>query len=164
MASSPAHVAPDADPVSLAGDGSLPGAAGTGAGAGLAASGAGEAGASSEAEPAVATVPAGGTRADAGTPDAASTPAQQKYQRGLEHEAHEELEEAENALRDAVRLDHSRPEYLVALARVLLANTRYERAGTLAVVRPMLDVALKLAPDDTEAVEMHQMVVFEMGS
>jgi cytochrome c-type biogenesis protein CcmH/NrfG len=53
-------------------------------------------------------------------------------------------------LRDAVREAPDRAEYLTALARVLLSNPQYERGPTLNVVRPLLEHALTLAPDDAE--------------
>lgn len=87
-----------------------------------------------------------------------------KYREGVEQAASNRLDEAEVTLREAVRLDASRPEYLTALARVLLANPRYERAGTLPVVRSLLDRAVQLAPDNVEAQELHQQVIKEMSN
>ncbi|MBM4282199.1 MAG: hypothetical protein FJ137_16065 [Deltaproteobacteria bacterium] len=112
------------------------------------------------------SAPSSGASSAAGgaASDNDASPADRKYREGLAHEAAQRLGDAEAALRDAVRLDHNRPECLTALARVLLANTGYERAGTLAVVRPMLDVALKIAPDDAETVAIYRMVVAEMGA
>jgi tetratricopeptide (TPR) repeat protein len=87
-----------------------------------------------------------------------------KYREGVEQAATNRLDEAEVTLREAVRLDASKPEYLTALARVLLANPRYERAGTLPVVRSLLDRAVQLAPDNAEATELHQQVIKEMAT
>jgi hypothetical protein len=86
-----------------------------------------------------------------------------KYREGVEQAASNRLDEAEVTLREAVRLDASKPEYLTALARVLLANPRYERSGTLPVVRSLLDRAVTLAPDNAEATQLHQEVMKEMG-
>lgn len=86
-----------------------------------------------------------------------------KYREGTEQAAQNRLDEAEVTLREAVRLDASKPEYLTALARVLLGNPRYERAGTLPVVRSLLDRAVQLAPDSTEAIDMHAQVIKEMS-
>jgi hypothetical protein len=86
-----------------------------------------------------------------------------KYREGIEQAAQNRLDEAEVTLREAVRLDASKPEYLTALARVLLGNPRYERAGTLPVVRSLLDRAVQLAPDSTEASDMHAQVIKEMS-
>lgn len=86
-----------------------------------------------------------------------------KYREGTEQAAQNRLDEAEVTLREAVRLDASKPEYLTALARVLLGNPRYERAGTLPVVRSLLDRAVQLAPDNTEASDMHAQVIKEMS-
>lgn len=86
-----------------------------------------------------------------------------KYREGVEQAAQNRLDEAEVTLREAVRLDASKPEYLTALARVLLGNPRYERAGTLPVVRSLLDRAVQLAPDNNDAIDMHAQVVKEMS-
>lgn len=86
-----------------------------------------------------------------------------KFREGVEQAAQNRLDEAEVTLREAVRLDASRPEYLTALARVLLGNPRYERAGTLPVVRSLLDRAVQLAPDNTEASDLHAQVIKEMS-
>ena len=67
-------------------------------------------------------------------------------------------DEAENALREAVRLDASRPSYLTGLARVLLNNPRYERSGTVPIVRSLLERAQALAPDDAEVASILQQV------
>jgi tetratricopeptide (TPR) repeat protein len=100
-------------------------------------------------------------------PVAASSPplsvADQKYKEGVEQAAQNRLDEAEVTLREAVRLDASKPEYLTSLARVLLANPRYERAGTLPVVRSLLDRAVQIAPDFNEAAELHAQVIKEMS-
>ncbi len=92
------------------------------------------------------------------------TPADKKYREGIEQAAQERLDEAEVTLREAVRLDATRPEFLTALARVLLANPRYERSGTLPVVRSLLDRAVTLQPDHAEASELHKQVQAEMGT
>ncbi len=86
-----------------------------------------------------------------------------KFREGIEQASSNRLDEAEVTLREAVRLDASKPEYLVTLARVLLANPRYERAGTLPVVRSLLDRAVQIAPDNHEASDLHAQVVREMG-
>ncbi|MCC7069696.1 MAG: hypothetical protein IT383_00125 [Deltaproteobacteria bacterium] len=86
-----------------------------------------------------------------------------KYREGVEQATQNRLDEAEVTLREAVRLDASKPEYLTALARVLLGNPRYERAGTLPVVRSLLDRAVQLAPDNSEAIDMHAQVIKEMS-
>jgi hypothetical protein len=120
---------------------------------------------STQGEPGSSATDVGGTGRSSTGPVAGAddaTPAERKFREGLDHETFARLEDAENSLRDAVRLDPTRPEYLTTLARVLLANTRYERAGTLAVVRPMLDVALKLSPDHAEANELLRLVGAEM--
>jgi tetratricopeptide (TPR) repeat protein len=97
-------------------------------------------------------------------PAEASSPADKKYREGIEQATQNRLDEAELTLREAVRLDATKPEYLTSLARVLLANPRYERAGTLPVVRSLLDRAVQIAPDNTEANDLHRQVVSEMGS
>ena len=95
--------------------------------------------------------------------DAEQSPADRKYREGVEQATQERLDEAEVTLREAVRLDATRPEYLTALARVLLANPRYERAGTLPVVRSLLDRAVTLSPGHAEASALHKEVLAEMG-
>jgi len=91
------------------------------------------------------------------------SPADRKYREGVEQATQDRLDEAEVTLREAVRLDATRPEYLTALARVLLANPRYERVGTLPVVRSLLDRAVTLNPDHAEASALHKEVLAEMG-
>lgn len=91
------------------------------------------------------------------------TPAERKFREGVEQASQERLDEAEVTLREAVRLDATRPEFLTALARVLLGNPRYERSGTLPVVRSLLDRAVTLAPDHAEATALHKEVLAEMG-
>jgi len=91
------------------------------------------------------------------------TPADQKHHAALDLANAGQLDEAEVTLREAVRMDASRPEYLVSLARILLANPRYERAGTLPVVRSLLDRAVQLSPDHAEAQSLHREIVAEMG-
>jgi cytochrome c-type biogenesis protein CcmH/NrfG len=86
-----------------------------------------------------------------------------KYKEGVEQSNQNRLDEAEVTLREAVRLDASKPEYLTSLARVLLANPRYERAGTLPVVRSLLDRAVQIAPDFQEAADLHAQVIKEMS-
>jgi hypothetical protein len=101
------------------------------------------------------------------TPPAARedlTPAERKFHEGVEQASQERLDEAEVTLREAVRLDATRPEFLTALARVLLGNPRYERSGTLPVVRSLLDRAVTLAPDHAEAAALHKEVLAEMGA
>lgn len=98
-----------------------------------------------------------------GTVPTGSSPSDQKYREGLEQAEAGRLDDAEVTLREAVRMDASRPEYLLSLARVLLANPRYERAGTLPVVRSLLDRAVQIAPDNGDVKELHQQVVSEMG-
>ncbi|MBN2359712.1 MAG: hypothetical protein JXR83_09670 [Deltaproteobacteria bacterium] len=78
------------------------------------------------------------------------TPAAAKFRDGLNRAAQGQLDEAENALREAVRLDAQQPSYLAALARVLLSNPKYDRVGTLPVVRSLLERAQTLAPNDDE--------------
>ena len=87
-----------------------------------------------------------------------------KYREGVDQATQNRLDEAEVTLREAVRLDASKPEYLTSLARVLLANPRYERSGTLPVVRSLLDRAVQIAPDFQEAVDLHQQVIREMST
>jgi hypothetical protein len=91
------------------------------------------------------------------------SPAELKYREGLEQASSNRLDEAEVTLREAVRIDATKPEYLTALARVLLANPRYERTGTLPVVRSLLDRAVQLAPDNADAQELHQQILKEMA-
>ncbi len=85
-----------------------------------------------------------------------------KYSEGIEQASQNRLDEAEVTLREAVRLDASKPQYLTSLARVLLGNPRYERAGTLPVVRSLLDRAVQIAPDFQEAADLHRQVMREM--
>jgi hypothetical protein len=96
-------------------------------------------------------------------PDANKAKADDKYRAGLDLTSAGRLDEAESTLREAVRLDASRPEYLTALARVLLGNPRYERAGTLPVVRALLDRAVQLPTHGAETADLHRQVVSEMG-
>ncbi len=104
------------------------------------------------------------TLASAMPPSSSESPADKKFREGCEQAAQERLDEAEVTLREAVRLDATRPEYLTALARVLLANPRYERSGTLPVVRSLLDRAVTLQPDHAEASALHKEVLAEMGT
>lgn len=89
-------------------------------------------------------------------------PGHERYKEGMRQAAAGRLDEAESALREAVRLDATKPAYLTALARVLLANPRYERAGTLPVVRSLLDRAQSLAPGDAEVSALLQRIQQEM--
>lgn len=116
--------------------------------------------------PAGANGPAVGAGASAKAKESSTTlsVADLKYREGVEQAAQNRLDEAEVTLREAVRLDASKPEYLTSLARVLLANPRYERAGTLPVVRSLLDRAVQIAPDFQEAVDLHNQVMKEMAS
>jgi hypothetical protein len=95
--------------------------------------------------------------------DGPLSPADQKYAEGLEQARQNKLDEAEVTLREAVRMDATKPHYLLSLARVLLENPRYERAGTLPVVRSLLDRAVQIAPDDGDVHALHDQVVSEMG-
>ena len=104
---------------------------------------------------------------DVGTPpsdaDGPLSPADEKYAEGLEQARQNKLDEAEVTLREAVRMDATKPHYLLSLARVLLENPRYERAGTLPVVRSLLDRAVQIAPADSDVQALHEEVVQEMG-
>lgn len=95
-------------------------------------------------------------------PDEPLSPGDQKYREGVQLAADNRLDEAEATLREAVRLDPAKSTYLTSLARVLLSNPRYERAGTLPVVRSLLDRAVQLSPTDAEAKELHEQVIKEM--
>ena len=97
------------------------------------------------------------------TADEPLSPGNKKFREGVKLASENRLDEAEATLREAVRLDPSKSTYLTSLARVLLSNPRYERAGTLPVVRSLLDRAVQLSPTDTEAKELHDQVVKEMG-
>jgi DNA-binding MarR family transcriptional regulator len=101
--------------------------------------------------------------ADPATLGEPKSPADGKFHEAIRQAADDRLDEAEVTLREAVRMDASRPDFLVSLARVLLANPRYERAGTLPVVRSLLDRAVQLSPDDPEAKSLHKEIVAEMG-
>ncbi|MCP4499242.1 MAG: hypothetical protein GY822_04645 [Deltaproteobacteria bacterium] len=90
-------------------------------------------------------------------------PGDAKFREGLGQALDEKLDEAESTLREAVRLDPARPEYLTSLARVLLNNPRYEREGTLPVVRSLLDRAVQLAPEGSDSSYLHAEAVREMG-
>ncbi|MFZ9887622.1 MAG: DUF4388 domain-containing protein [Myxococcota bacterium] len=90
-----------------------------------------------------------------------NSPSEQKYRAGLEQANLRNLDEAEVLLREAVRLDATRPDYLLTLARVLLANPRYERSGTLPVVRSLLDRAAQLAPENGEVRSLRNEVMGE---
>lgn len=88
--------------------------------------------------------------------------ADRAYLEGLAFARDGTFDEAEKRLRATVRLDATRPLYLWLLARVLLANPKYEREGTLPVVRSLLDRAVQLAPDNTRVCHMHEEIVAEM--
>lgn len=118
------------------------------------------AGPSAAAEPAASVGSSTGKSARDG--GASLSIADLKYREGVEQAAQNRLDEAEVTLREAVRLDASKPEYLTSLARVLLANPRYERAGTLPVVRSLLDRAVQIAPDFQDANDLHAQVIKEM--
>lgn len=90
-------------------------------------------------------------------------PGHERYKEGMRQAAAGRLDEAESALREAVRLDATKPAYLTALARVLLANPRYERSGTLPVVRSLLDRAQALAPGEAEVGALLQRIQQEMA-
>jgi hypothetical protein len=90
-------------------------------------------------------------------------PGHDAYREGMRQAAAGRLDEAETALREAVRLDAGRPVYLTALARVLLANPRYERSGTLPVVRSLLDRAQALSPGAAEVTALIQRIQQEMA-
>ena len=92
-----------------------------------------------------------------------STPAEEKFREGMNRAAQGSLDEAEAALREAVRLDAQQSSYLAALARVLLSNPKYDRAGTLPVVRSLLDRAQALSPDDEEIRGLLARVGSEQG-
>lgn len=93
-----------------------------------------------------------------------ASPAEAKFKEAVRQAAENRLDEAELTLREAVRMDASRPEFLTSLARVLLANPRYERAGTLPVVKSLLDRAVQLSPDNTDARKLHQEVLTELSA
>lgn len=114
-------------------------------------------------EPPAAAEPAEPQNPFGPMPEEPMSAADAKYREGIEQAAHNRLDEAEVTLREAVRMDASKPQYLLSLARVLLANPRYERTGTLPVVRSLLDRAVQIAPDHGEVKEMHGQVVAEMG-
>lgn len=93
-----------------------------------------------------------------------TSPAEGKFKEACRQAADNRLDEAELTLREAVRMDAARPEFLTALARVLLANPRYERAGTLPVVKSLLDRAVHLSPDNPDARKLHQEVLVELSA
>jgi hypothetical protein len=86
-----------------------------------------------------------------------------QYQKGLAAFESGELEVAEVAFRESVRLDAMNIAPLFLLARTLLANPRYERAGTLPVVRSLLDRAVAIAPEHADVRALHDKIVREMG-
>ncbi len=90
--------------------------------------------------------------------------AESKFHEAVRQAAEDRLDEAEVTLREAVRMDASRPDFLTSLARVLLANPRYEREGTLPVVHSLLERAVQLSPDNSEANQLHKEIVAEMGA
>ena len=73
------------------------------------------------------------------------------------------LDEAESALREALRIDSSRPDFLMNLAEVLLQNPKYDRSGTLPVVRSLLDRAVQLDPEHEGVSEFRDKVAAEMS-
>lgn len=95
-------------------------------------------------------VPLAAASSGSGSGSGPESPAAAKFREGLNRAAQGQLDEAETALREAVRLDAAQPSYLAALARVLLSNPKYDRAGTLPVVRSLLERAQSLAPTDDE--------------
>ncbi|MEW5854270.1 MAG: hypothetical protein AB2A00_36185, partial [Myxococcota bacterium] len=118
------------------------------------------------APPAASAPPAAAATAAATAAAAANKddgPGHERYREGMRHAAAGRLDEAEASLREAVRMDATKPSYLTALARVLLANPRYERAGTLPVVRSLLDRAQALAPGDAEVSALLQRIQQELG-
>lgn len=156
--SSSAAASSPAPPPSSSSSSSLPAASSSFGSSPPMAAGAGE----SIAAPASSSTPP--TAAKSKESQATMSVADLKYREGVEQAAQSRLDEAEVTLREAVRLDASKPEYLTSLARVLLANPRYERAGTLPVVRSLLDRAVQIAPDFQEAVDLHNQVMKEMAS
>jgi hypothetical protein len=87
-------------------------------------------------------------------PEPERSPAERKYREGLALMEAKNFVGAELVLRDAVREAPDHAEYLTALARVLLGNPQYEREATVSVVRPLLEHALTLAPDDVETAQL----------
>ncbi len=94
----------------------------------------------------------------------ALSPAERKFYEGKRLASVGKLDEAELILREAVRLDASKPDYLVSLANVLLKNPRYDRSGTLPVVRSLLDRVVQIAPDDAEAAALHRSIIRDIES
>lgn len=86
-----------------------------------------------------------------------------KYQAGVAALERDDFNAAEVSLRESVRLNAANIAPLFLLAQTLLANPRYERAGTLPVVRTLLDRAVQIAPDNDEARALYDVVVREMG-
>jgi hypothetical protein len=114
--------------------------------------------------PSIALAPGGLMLVDPSSLGSPSTPADAKYQEAVRQAADNRLDEAEITLREAVRMDASRPDFLMSLAKVLLANPRYERVGTLPVVRSLLDRAIQLSPDNGKLKDFHGEIVREMGA
>lgn len=98
---------------------------------------------------------------DAIEPTAITSPGEEKYQEGLRFAAQALYDEAEVALREAVRFDAHNASYLGALARILLSNPKYDRAGTLPIVRSLLDRAQSIAPEDQDVRAMLAKVASE---
>ena len=89
--------------------------------------------------------------------------ADSRFKEGMQLAQEGKLDEAEGALRDALRLDASRPEFLMTLAEILLQNPKYDRSGTLPVVRSLLDRAVQISPDHEGVTEFRDKVVAEMS-
>lgn len=92
-----------------------------------------------------------------------SGPGQARYQEGLDLAAAGKPDQAESALREAVRQDAQNPHFLSALAKVLLSNPKYDRSGTLPVVRSLLDRAHALAPENSEIEALRTRVTSEQA-
>ncbi len=84
------------------------------------------------------------------------------YQKGIAAFERSDFDVAEVAFRECVRLNAANVTPLFLLAKTLLANPRYERAGTLPVVRSLLDRAVQIAPDHAGAKALHEEIVREM--
>ena len=89
--------------------------------------------------------------------------AERRFKEGMELAKEGKLDEAESALREALRIDSSRPDFLMNLAEVLLQNPKYDRSGTLPVVRSLLDRAVQLDPEHEGVSEFRDKVAAEMS-
>tara|TARA_Y100001954_G_scaffold235499_1_gene293380 strand:- start:648 stop:1766 length:1119 start_codon:yes stop_codon:yes gene_type:complete len=89
--------------------------------------------------------------------------AESRFKEGMALAQEGKLDEAESALRDALRLDASRPEFLMTLAEILLQNPKYDRSGTLPVVRSLLDRAVQIDPEHEGVTEFRDKVAAEMS-